>query len=70
MLAGFLINHFKTPPRMPIIFNLLFWAISSALMFLMVFGVWNGSLSVIWTAIYVSLGHTGEYEIYVPKGCE
>lgn len=67
MLAGYILYRFKAPPPAitPFI-NCVLWAMSMCIMFLLVFGVWNGTLNVIWTAIYVSLGHTGEeiFKVY------
>lgn len=59
MIAGYILNRFKSPPKVSPFINLILWAMSLCIMFLLVFGVWNGSLNPTWTAIYVSLGHTG-----------
>lgn len=59
MAAGYILNRFKLPPKVSPFINLILWAMSLCIMFLLVFGVWNGSLNQTWTAIYVSLGHTG-----------
>lgn len=60
MFTGYILNRFKTPPKVSPFINLVFWAMSLCIMFLLVFGVWNGSLDRTWTAIYISLGHSGE----------
>lgn len=59
MAAGYVLNRFKSPPKVSPFINLILWAMSLCIMFLLVFGVWNGILNPTWTAIYVSLGHTG-----------
>lgn len=60
MVAGYIIHNYKTPPKMTKNMHALLWFCSVVTLFLVVFGVWNGSLSVGWTAIYVSLSHTGK----------
>jgi hypothetical protein len=40
--------------------NLFLWLVSLSMLFALVFGTWNGVLSVPLTALYVSLGHTGK----------
>lgn len=61
MFAGYVLNRYKSPPAAitPFI-NIVFWLMSFGVMLLLVFGVWNGTLSLLWTALYVSLGHSGE----------
>lgn len=61
MFAGYMLNRYKSPPAAitPFI-NIVFWLMSLGVMLLLVFGVWNGTLSLLWTALYVSLGHSGE----------
>lgn len=61
MVGGYILYRFKSPPRVSTFINLTLWAMSLCVMFLLTFGVWNGSLDRTWTAIYVSLGHTGEH---------
>lgn len=65
MLAGYVLNRFKSAPAAitPFI-NVVLWMMSLGVMLLLVFGVWNGTLNLMWTALYVSLGHSGE------KTCE
>lgn len=62
MLAGYILNRYKTAPTAitPFI-NTVLWMMSMGAMLLLVFGVWNGTLSLVWTALYVSLGHSGEH---------
>lgn len=60
MAAGYLLHRFKSPPKIPSYINVILWIMSVAILFSLVFGVWNGTLSVAWTALYVSLGHTGK----------
>lgn len=60
MTAGYILNRFKSPPKIPSFINVILWIMSTCILLLLVFGVWNGSLSVAWTAVYVSLGHTGK----------
>lgn len=59
MVAAYIFYHFKTPPKINRKMNILLWTVSLGILFLTLFGVWNGSLSVMGTAFYVSLGHTG-----------
>lgn len=59
MLAAYLIYNYKAPPKISLSTNAFLWFSSLLMMFIVVFGVWNGTLSVGWTAIYVSLGRTG-----------
>lgn len=61
MLAGYVLNRFKSAPAAitPFI-NVVLWMMSLGVMLLLVFGVWNGTLNLMWTALYVSLGHSGE----------
>lgn len=59
MVAGYILHRVKTPPKIPFIVNLLMWFVSLFILFIIVFGVWNGKLSVMMTSIYVSLGHAG-----------
>lgn len=60
MLAGYILHRVKKPPRVPFLVNLLLWLLSLFILFIIVFGVWNGQLSVFMTSFYVSLGHTGK----------
>uniref|UniRef100_U5EF22 Putative conserved plasma membrane protein n=1 Tax=Corethrella appendiculata TaxID=1370023 RepID=U5EF22_9DIPT len=58
MLTGYI--YFKTkkqPPKVPFLLNLFLWILSLGILFAIVFGVWNGELSVIETSLYVSFGH-------------
>lgn len=60
-MAGYILNRFKCAPAAitPFI-NAVLWMMSLGVMLLLVFGVWNGTLNLQWTALYVSLGHSGE----------
>lgn len=60
MVCGLLIFRFKQPPKVSQAFNIGMWAVSMVTMFLIVFGNWNGSMSAIDTAFFVSLSHTGK----------
>lgn len=60
MIAGLLIFRFKEPPKITQTFNIFMWAVSMATMFLIIFGNWNGKMSVVDTAFFVSLSHTGK----------
>lgn len=59
MFAGYLIFRFKEPPKVSRTFNIGMWIVSLMAMSLTIFGVWNGVLTVVETAFYVSLTHTG-----------
>lgn len=61
MAAGYLLDRYKSAPSVitPFI-NVVLWMMSLGIMLLLVFGVWNGTLNLFWTALYVSLGHSGE----------
>lgn len=62
MIAGYLIFRYKNePPKVPKMCNIIMWIVSMVTMTLVIFGVWNGSLSVTDTAFYVSLTHTGNF---------
>ncbi|XP_012156246.1 uncharacterized protein LOC101448338 [Ceratitis capitata] len=58
MLAGFIIYKVKKPPPISSRTNYLLWLGSVSLLGLIIFGVWNGELSRLTTAFYVSIGHT------------
>lgn len=49
------------PPRVPLVVNLLLWAVSLSIMFIIIFGVSGGKLSLVTTSLYVSFGHLGKY---------
>lgn len=61
MLAGYIFYKVKSPPKITSRTNLLLWAGSIGLLFIIIFGVWNGELNAISTAFYVSIGHTGKW---------
>lgn len=64
MLAGFIIYKVKKPPPISSRTNYLLWLGSVSLLGLIIFGVWNGELSRLTTAFYVSIGHTGELSYF------
>lgn len=59
-MAGYILHRIQQPPKIPAAVNCVLWFISIGTMFLLVFGIWDGKLSITATAIYVSLGHTGK----------
>lgn len=60
MLAGYILSRYQTPPiKIKPAANFTLWVMALGVMFLLLFGVWDGSLSLQWTALYVSVGHTG-----------
>ncbi|XP_055611338.1 nose resistant to fluoxetine protein 6 [Uranotaenia lowii] len=71
MLTGYIYHFKKKPPKIMPALNGLLWFISVAILFALVFGVWNGQLSVPATALYVSLGHTawGAALIWITLSC-
>lgn len=62
MLAGYILNRYKAAPSFitPLV-NFVLWMLSLLMLFLLVFGVWNGTLDRALTALYVSVGHTGNW---------
>ncbi|XP_055297842.1 uncharacterized protein LOC129566166 isoform X2 [Sitodiplosis mosellana] len=59
MMAGYVLNRYKSaPPAITPFINVVLWMMSLGVMLLLVFGVWNGTLNLLWTALYVSLGHS------------
>ncbi|XP_037037502.1 O-acyltransferase like protein [Bradysia coprophila] len=72
MIAGYIINRFKEPPKVSSTFNIFMWFVSMATLSLCVFGIWNGSLDRIDTAFYISLGHTawGFALIWITLSCK
>lgn len=63
MIAGYIINRFKEPPKVSFAFNIFMWIVSMTTLSLCVFGIWRGSLDRIETAFYISLGHTGKRKV-------
>lgn len=60
MVAGSLLTRYETAPiKITPAVNAVLWVLSMSIMFLLVFGVWHGTLGLSWTAMYVSVGHTG-----------
>lgn len=65
MVAGYLLTRYKAAPiKITPAINFVGWTVSLGMMFLLVFGIWNGTLSLLWTALYVSVGHTGTHGLY------
>lgn len=65
MIAGYILNRYKSaPPAITPFINVVLWMMSLGVLLLLVFGVWNGTLNLLWTALYVSLGHSGENIIF------
>lgn len=60
MITGYIIHSVKKPPRVPFLLNIILWLLSIGILFSLIFGVWEGQLSIITTAFYVSIGHTGK----------
>ncbi|XP_053693261.1 nose resistant to fluoxetine protein 6-like [Sabethes cyaneus] len=71
MLTGYIYYFKKTPPKVSRKVNIMLWTFSLATIFGLVFGVWNGKLSVPETALYVSLGHTawGAALVWITLSC-
>lgn len=64
MLTGYILFRVKKAPNISRSINLLLWFVSIGIMFLLVFGVWDGELNILMTSFYVSLGHSGEHICY------
>ncbi|XP_058055598.1 O-acyltransferase like protein [Anopheles bellator] len=58
MITGYVLHRRPSPPRIVPPLRLLLWTLSTGTLIALIFGVWNGELSVLWTAWYVSVGHT------------
>ncbi|XP_052863293.1 O-acyltransferase like protein [Anopheles cruzii] len=58
MITGYILHRRPSPPRIVPPLRLLLWTLSTGTLIALIFGVWNGELSVLWTAWYVSVGHT------------
>ncbi|XP_053661200.1 O-acyltransferase like protein [Anopheles marshallii] len=58
MITGYILHRRPNAPRIVPPLRLLLWTISTGILIALIFGVWNGELSVHWTACYVSVGHT------------
>lgn len=71
MITGYIHHHVKSPPRPSFLVNLGLWFVSLGILFIVVFGVWDGMLSLYATSFYVSLGHTawGFALIWITLAC-
>ncbi|CAO1398931.1 unnamed protein product [Diamesa hyperborea] len=71
MIAGYILYRVKTPPKIPVVVNLMLWSCSLGIIFIIVFGVWEGQLSLLMTSLYVSLGHSawGLALIWITLSC-
>uniref|UniRef100_A0A182PZR6 Nose resistant-to-fluoxetine protein N-terminal domain-containing protein n=1 Tax=Anopheles farauti TaxID=69004 RepID=A0A182PZR6_9DIPT len=58
MITGYVLHRRPNAPRIVPPLRLLLWTLSTGTLIALIFGVWNGELSVLWTAWYVSVGHT------------
>uniref|UniRef100_A0A182N643 Nose resistant-to-fluoxetine protein N-terminal domain-containing protein n=1 Tax=Anopheles dirus TaxID=7168 RepID=A0A182N643_9DIPT len=58
MITGYILHRRPNAPRIVPPLRLLLWTLSTGTLIALIFGVWNGELSVHWTAWYVSVGHT------------
>ncbi|KAH8259064.1 hypothetical protein KR038_012172, partial [Drosophila bunnanda] len=58
MCAGYVLYKVKTPPPVSRRLNLTLWLASLSVLLIVVFGVWEGQLSTVYTAFYVGVAHT------------
>nr|XP_017030562.1 uncharacterized protein LOC108080360 isoform X2 [Drosophila kikkawai] len=58
MCAGYVLYKVKTPPAVSRRLNLTLWTASLSVLLIVVFGVWEGQLSTVYTAFYVGVAHT------------
>lgn len=58
MIGGFVLAKWAKPPKISTLLNITLWICSVCVQFLLVFGTWDGQLTIPQTAIYVSVGHT------------
>ncbi|XP_050100835.1 O-acyltransferase like protein [Anopheles aquasalis] len=58
MITGYILYRRPKAPKIVPPLRLLLWTLSTGILIALIFGVWNGELSVQWTALYVSVGHT------------
>lgn len=58
MTGGYILSKWKKAPNVPRFLNLALWMGSIVVQFLLVFGTWDGILTIPKTAIYVSVGHS------------
>jgi hypothetical protein len=59
MITGYILHRVQVPPKIPMAINISLWSISLFTLFIIIFGVERGELSLVVTSFYVSLGHTG-----------
>lgn len=59
MIAGYILQRFKKPPKISILMNVVLWVCSTSTLFAIIFGVVDGKLNQAFTSFYVSFGHTG-----------
>lgn len=57
MIGGFILSKWAKAPKISTLLNITLWVLSVVVQFLLVFGTWDGMLTVPQTAIYVSVGH-------------
>uniref|UniRef100_A0A182SJT8 Acyltransferase 3 domain-containing protein n=1 Tax=Anopheles maculatus TaxID=74869 RepID=A0A182SJT8_9DIPT len=65
MITGYILHRRPNAPRIVPPLRLLLWTISTGILIALIFGVWNGELSVHWTAWYVSVGHTVSFVFFM-----
>ncbi|XP_063695902.1 nose resistant to fluoxetine protein 6-like [Culicoides brevitarsis] len=58
MITGYIIVRKRRAPKISFLLNVILWFLSFGLLFVLIFGVWKGQLSVLATAFYVGMGHT------------
>uniref|UniRef100_A0A1I8NHT8 Nose resistant-to-fluoxetine protein N-terminal domain-containing protein n=1 Tax=Musca domestica TaxID=7370 RepID=A0A1I8NHT8_MUSDO len=59
MLTGYIMSKVRTAPKVSGRLNALLCSLSFGLLILIICGVWQGELSEVSTAFYVSIAHTG-----------
>lgn len=62
MITGYIIVRKRTAPKVSLLLNVSLWCLSFGILFALIFGVWKGQLSLLATAFYVGMGHTGELD--------
>ena len=61
MIGGYTLFYFEKPPKLSSVAKILFTILATIFGLILVFGVWNNKLNIYETALYVSLGHTGNF---------